>query len=173
MRTIWKRILLLLLVPIVLLSCSSSEYVSHQLEFYSNDGVVLTLNKDSPLEIGKTISFTITNYTDYLILFPPDHNTRVYFYNENLKNWIEIENFFGTIITKDEFVGILPMDSQYWYASPIIENNSKSVNVKITVHGQIYKGSLTEFEESGVTDEIVTGTLEVVLQPAQPTPFGY
>jgi hypothetical protein len=39
------------------------------------------------------------------------------------------------------------------------------VRILVTVDGNIYRGDMSEFVENGITDEVVFGFLEMVLDP--------
>ncbi|MEM5774876.1 MAG: hypothetical protein AAGU05_07720 [Anaerolineaceae bacterium] len=153
-------------------SCSSDKQEPKD-DVVINDainGLTLLVEQYSYLENGLPIAFSVASEIDELVVFPPDLNVKTYVYQETTGEWVEVMNRPIQIVTIDEYRGLQKGGMLSGDAYPIIEDINQSVRLRITVTGYIYRGSMETFDENGVTDERVTGSLEVILKAAEPTP---
>ena len=153
-------------------SCSSDKQESKD-DVVINDainGLIINIQKDSYLENGRPLRFDVDSVIDELVVFPPDLNVKAYMYQETTGEWVELMIRPVEIVTIDEYRGLQKIGMLSGYVDPIIEDINQSVRLRITVTGYIYRGSMETFDENGVTDERVSGSLEVILKAAEPTP---
>jgi hypothetical protein len=169
--------LIFIFAVLILASCSKCECeeTDSSIKIEHHDGIFhLQLDEDSPLEIGKSICFYMINDTENLIIFPKTGNIKVEIFDESKKEWVEVENQTfekesptPAIRIQDQYFGLQPRDMIPECATPLIRNTQKSVRLLISVRGNVYRGSQTEFEESGITNEVMIAEIEVTLKAAQ------
>lgn len=168
--------LIFVFVIFILTSCSRCECEETdsiiKIEHY--DGKLhIQLDEDSPLEVGKSVCYYIVNDTENIIIFPKIDNPEVVIFDDEKKEWIEVDSNFTfadqtyAVNPQDRYVGVQPHDVLPDCITPLIKNTSNPVRAIIMVKGHVYDGSTTQFEESGVSREVIIVEMEVTLKASQ------
>jgi hypothetical protein len=111
-----------------------------------------TARSGGPFKIGKSIDLVLDNFSPNKIVFPSDYGFKIYTYDENQKEWLEIKNkaiYFPAgnrqISPKgNDMPGVIAIG-----LAPALQPSEKPINIRVVVVGTVYVDEQPTSEEVG------------------------
>jgi hypothetical protein len=103
-------------------------------------------------KIGKSIDLVLENFSPNKIVFPSDYGFKIYSYDENQKEWLEIQNEAIYFPTGNSQISPKGKDMPGVIAiglAPALQPSEKPVNIRVVVIGTVYRDELPTSEEVG------------------------